>query len=84
MPFFTSGDLKNHYKIEGKGPRLVFILGTESDLRQDIEIFKSPLCHHFELLSFDPRGIGQSTSQDEKRNMFTYANDLNLLIDAIG
>ena len=84
MPFYTSGELKLHFKIQGKGPRLLFIPGTASDLRQDRTIFESPLAEHFEVLSFDPRGIGQSTSPDSSPTMVDYANDVKRLLDHIG
>ena len=84
MPFFFSGQLQLHYQIQGSGPRLVFIPGTASDLRQDTHIFQSPLVRHFEVLSFDPRGIGQSTSPDEHPTMLSYAQDVKQLLDHVG
>lgn len=84
MPLFTSNHLQLHYKIQGTGPRLVFIPGTASDLRQELNIFKSPLVEHFEVLSFDPRGIGQSNSPDAHPTMLDYAHDVKLLLDHIG
>jgi 3-oxoadipate enol-lactonase len=84
MPFFAQNKLQIHYKIEGTGPRLVFVPGTVSDLRQDLNIFRSPLIDYFEVLTFDPRGIGQSNSPDEAPTMVDYANDLKHLLDHIG
>ena len=84
MTFFSSNQLKLHYKIQGIGPRLLFIPGTASDLRQDIHIFQSPIVDHFEVLTFDPRGIGQSTSPDDAPTMRDYANDVKLLLDHVG
>lgn len=84
MPFFTSNQLQLHYNIKGRGPRLVFIPGTASDLRQDLHIFQSPLVKHFEVLSLDPRGIGQSASPDAHPTMLDYAKDVKHLLDHIG
>jgi 3-oxoadipate enol-lactonase len=84
MPFLTVNNLKLHYKVQGKGPRLLFIPGTASDLRQDFHIFQSPLANQFELLTFDPRGIGQSTSPDATPTMQDFANDAKLLLDHLG
>ena len=84
MPFFTLGELRLHYRISGSGPRLLFIPGTASDLRQDTHIFQSPLMDQFEVLSFDPRGIGQSTSPDEHPTMQSYAHDVKQLLDHAG
>lgn len=84
MPFFTLNELTLHYKIQGKGPRVLFIPGTASDLRQECHIFQSLLVEHFEVLSFDPRGIGQSTSPDAAPTMLDYANDVKHLLDHLG
>jgi hypothetical protein len=48
---------------------VVFIPGTASDLRQQLNIFARPLIEHFEVLSFDPRGIGQANSPDAAPTM---------------
>jgi len=53
MAFIELGNLKLWYDIRGHGPRVVFIPGTASDLRQHLNIFASPLIEHFEVLSFD-------------------------------
>jgi len=84
MPLFNSNQLQLHYKVQGSGPRLVFIPGTASDLRQDLHISQSPLIKQFEVLTFDPRGIGQSTSPDPNPTMLDYANDVKLLLDHLG
>jgi pimeloyl-ACP methyl ester carboxylesterase len=62
MAFIELGTLKLWYDIHGHGPCVLFIPGTASDLRQLLNIFVSPLIEHFEVLSFDPRGIGQANS----------------------
>ena len=72
MAFITLGNLTLWYDIRGQGPRVVFIPGTASDLRQHLTIFASPLVAHFEVLSFDPRGIGQSNSPDPAPTMVDY------------
>ena|SRR5579872_4456207 len=84
MPFCKVDQLQLHYKIEGKGPRLLFIPGTASDLRQELTIFKSSLLPHFEILSFDQRGIGQSISPDATPTMQDYAKDVKNLLDHVG
>ncbi len=84
MPFFNANQLHLNYRIQGSGPRFVFIPGTASDLRRDFNIFQSPLIKHFEVLSFDPRGIGQSSSPDPYPTMLDYANDVKHLLDSLG
>jgi 3-oxoadipate enol-lactonase len=70
--------------MQGAGTRLLFIPGTASDLRQDLSIFQSSLPKHFEVLTFDPRGIGQSTSPDAHPTMVDYAKDVKHLLDHVG
>lgn len=84
MPFMINDKLKLYYEIHGSGPRLVFHPGTASDLRIKPSIFNSPLADYFEILSFDPRGIGQSNSPDAKPTMLDYATDLKKLLDYLG
>ncbi len=84
MPFAEFKDLKLYYEIHGQGPRLLFIPGTASDLRQHPNIFDSPLSQHFELACFDPRGIGQSNSPDVKPTMLSYATDIKNFLDKLG
>ncbi len=79
-----SQNLKLYYEIQGKGPRLLFIPGTASDLRQHPNFFDSPLAKHFEILSFDQRGIGQSNSPDPEPTMRDYAHDIKILLDYLG
>ncbi|ODN41603.1 alpha/beta fold hydrolase [Piscirickettsia litoralis] len=47
-------------------------------------VFDSLLVEHFEVLSFDPRGIGQSNSPNEQPTMLDYAEDMKKLMDALG
>ncbi|MCL1124752.1 alpha/beta fold hydrolase [Shewanella surugensis] len=84
MPFLQRGELTLHYRIAGSGEKLLFIPGTMSDLRGSESIFSTPLVEHFEILSFDPRGIGQSNSPDEEVTMKTYSDDVKWLLDALG
>jgi 3-oxoadipate enol-lactonase len=84
MAFITLGDLRLWYDIRGHGPRVVFLPGTASDLRQALTIFASPLVEHFEVLSFDQRGIGQSNSPDPDPTMVDYASDVKKVVEALG
>jgi 3-oxoadipate enol-lactonase len=84
MPFIENQNLKLYYEMHGKGPKVLFITGTASDLRQSSNIFKSPLVDNFELLSLDQRGIGQSNSPDPEPTMLDYAKDIKNLLDHLG
>lgn len=84
MPFANLKNLKLYYETQGKGQRVLFITGTASDLRQKLNIFKSPLVENFEILSLDQRGIGQSNSPDLNPTMQDYAKDIKKLLDHMG
>ncbi|WP_226642489.1 alpha/beta fold hydrolase [Microbulbifer variabilis] len=84
MAVFSDKGVELHFEIRGNGPRLVFHPGTLSDLRVAPTIFDSPLVNHFEILTFDPRGIGQSNSPLDSPNMADYALDLKRLMDHLG
>ncbi|WP_143730413.1 alpha/beta fold hydrolase [Microbulbifer sp. GL-2] len=84
MAIFSCNGVDIIYEVRGSGPRLVFHPGTLSDLRVPPTIFDSPLAKHFEILSFDPRGIGQSNSPDASPEMSDYADDLQRLLIHLG
>jgi 3-oxoadipate enol-lactonase len=84
MPILKIGLLNLHYRVEGVGPRILFIPGTASDLRQSTTIYDSLLAHHFQILSIDPRGVGQSNSPDVSPTMKTYSDDIKNCLDQLG
>jgi len=72
------------YKIQGNGPRLMMITGTNSDTRTSPTIYDAPGAQNFEILNFDHRGMGQSTSPNEPPTLQSYADDIAKLLDIIG
>ncbi|GLQ06950.1 alpha/beta fold hydrolase [Sneathiella chinensis] len=80
-------DLGTHrlfYKLQGNGPRLLLITGTNSDTRHQPSIYDAPGAGRFSLLNFDHRGMGQSTSPTEDPSMESYADDIARLLDHVG
>jgi 3-oxoadipate enol-lactonase len=73
-----------YYEIRGSGPRLLFISGTGGDLRRSPNAFDSPLPKHFEVLSYDQRGLGQTDRPDIPYTMADYAADADALLSAVG
>jgi 3-oxoadipate enol-lactonase len=73
-----------YYEIRGKGPRLLFVSGTGGDLRRSPNIFEMPIAHHFEILAYDQRGLGQTSRPDIPYTMIDYADDAYALLDAVG
>ena len=80
MPHIRVRDIDMYYKIHGTGPRLVFIGGSGGDLRDKPGVFDGPLVDHFEVLSFDQRGLGRSDVPDGPYSMEDYAEDVAALI----
>src|SRR5690606_21630501 len=64
MPFAAIRDVTLCYEVRGSGPRLLIITGTGRDLRHRPSVFETPAATHFELLSYDQRGLGQSAKPD--------------------
>ena len=84
MPFVGVRDIQVYYEIQGTGPRLLCISGTNGDLRRSPTIFDSPLARHFEILAYDQRGLGRTSRPDIPYTMADYAADAEGLLKAVG
>jgi 3-oxoadipate enol-lactonase len=84
MPRIHVRDIDVYYEIHGSGPRLLYIGGSGGDLRQKPGIFDGPLVSHFEVLSYDQRGLGQTSTPRGPYTMGDYAEDAKALLDAVG
>ncbi len=62
----------------------MIITGTNSDTRQTPTIYDAPGASEFELLNYDHRGMGQSSSPDTPPTMEDYADDIAKLLDQLG
>ena len=84
MPFVQVRDLTVNYEMGGSGPRLLFLSGTGGDLRRRPSVFERPIGQHFEILTLDQRGLGQTLGPDREYTMADYAEDAIGLLDAVG
>jgi 3-oxoadipate enol-lactonase len=84
MPRVRVRDIDVYYEIHGSGPRLLFIGGSGGDLRQKPGVFDGPLASEFEVLSYDQRGLGQTSTPPGPYTMRDYAQDAEALLDAVG
>ncbi|MBT8003162.1 MAG: alpha/beta hydrolase [Rhodospirillales bacterium] len=84
MPFTDVGDLSVYYETKGEGPRVLYIPGTSGDLRRVKNGLNTPLATHFDVLSYDQRGLGQTSKPDNAYTMKDYADDAAGLLDALG
>ncbi|MFH1058181.1 MAG: alpha/beta fold hydrolase [Pseudomonadota bacterium] len=83
MPFLNLRGLDFYYEIHGSGPKVLFINITGGDLRQNPNVFDSPLALHHSVLAHDQRGLGQSARPDVAYTMADYADDAAALIQAL-
>ncbi len=84
MPLIEANGLSLYYERAGEGPPLLFISGTGGDLRNKPNQFDSPLAGHFDLISYDQRGLGRSAKPAVEYTMADYADDAAGLLDALG
>lgn len=84
MPFVAVRGLQIYYEQGGTGPRLLYVSGTGGDLRRRPSVFERPIAEHFEILTYDQRGLGQTSKPEAEYTMADYAEDAVGLLDAIG
>jgi 3-oxoadipate enol-lactonase len=84
MSFAKIGDLEVYYERAGSGPPLLFISGSGADLRIKPNQMDGPFPKHFDTLSYDQRGLGQTSKPDVPYSMADYADDAARLMDHIG
>ena len=87
MPFAPIRDLNLYYERGGNAAssrRLLMISGSGGDLRQKPNVFDGPLGEDFDLLSYDQRGLGQTSKPEGPYSMADYAADAIALLDHVG
>ena len=84
MPFVQLGGFPFHFERAGSGEKLLFIGGTAGDLRRPETRLFGPLPRHFDLLTWDQRGMGQSWKGDGPFTMADYADDAAALMESQG
>ena len=85
MAIISTKDLDIYF--ERSTPRtngpLLFIGGTGGDLRNKPNQLDSPLSEHFEIISYDQRGLGQTSKPSGSYSMQQYADDAASLLDEL-
>jgi 3-oxoadipate enol-lactonase len=84
MPLVQVRDIEVHYELHGEGSRVVMISGTGGDLRHNPLRGQGILEQHHEVLTYDQRGLGQTSKPDVPYSMADYADDAAALMDALG
>ncbi len=68
----------------GSGAPLLFIGGSNFDMRVRRPVFASALPGRFDVLAYEPRGLGRSDRPEGAWTMADYAEDACALLDALG
>ncbi len=84
VPWCDANGVSLYYELEGAGERLLCISGTGGDLRHQPRLTDGPLVESFEVLSYDQRGLGQSSVPPWPYAMADFADDAAALIAALG
>lgn len=73
-----------HVASAGNGPHLLFITGTNADLRKANTPLNSLLTDSFNVVTYDQRGMGQSDKPNVPYTMLDYATDAVAVLDELG
>ncbi len=84
MPLLKVRALDLYYERQGAGRSLLFISGTGGDLRDKPNVFDGPLPQSFDVVAYDQRGLGQTSTPDAAWTMADYADDAAALMEAVG
>lgn len=83
MPFTQKGDIRTYYEIAGTGETLVFVHGLGSsaqDWEYQLPVFKE----HFQVITYDVRGHGQTEKTKPPYSVPLFAKDLAALLRELG
>lgn len=82
MPFASVNGIEIYFELHGSGPPLLNISGSGNDLRRS-PASVLPVNTAFETLSYDQRGLGQTSRPDAEYTMADYADDAAALIHSM-
>lgn len=80
----TTAGLTANIRVEGTGPALLFLGGSNFDLSIKAPVFETRLVDHFTVAAADPRGLGQTDAPPGDWTMADYADDAINVMDALG
>jgi 3-oxoadipate enol-lactonase len=83
MPFAAVNGIDIYFELHGSGPPLLNISGTGNDLRRAPASIL-PINAAFETLSYDQRGLGQTSKPELDYAMADYADDAAALVHSMG
>ena len=72
-----------HYERDGSGPRLLFVNGSGSTLREAQPMLDA-LRPHFDVVAHDQRGLGKTSAPEGPYTMAQYASDAAAIAEHVG
>ena len=84
MPFVRCHDIDIYYERHGSGRPVLWISGSNGDLRYVATRGKGPLERAFDTIMYDQRGLGQTSKPTGPYTMAGYADDAVALLDVLG
>ncbi|RFC64404.1 alpha/beta fold hydrolase [Fulvimarina endophytica] len=79
-----NGSFEINLRVEGSGPPLLFLGGSNFDLSLSAPVFDSRLTECFTVAAYDPRGLGHSFAPAGRWTMKHYADDALRVLDHLG
>ena len=76
-------DIKIAYKVFGHGEPLILIMGYGATMDLWDTYFLEKLAQHYQVIVFDNRGMGQSTTSAQDFSMRLFADDTAGLMEAL-
>ena len=73
-----------HVRRAGRGPVLLFLGGSNTDMRLRCPVMESALPDAFDVIAYEPRGLARSDAPPGDWTMRDYAEDAVSLLDALG
>ena len=84
MPFVRCRDIEVYFERHGAGSPVLWISGSNGDLRYNAMRGRGPLERAFDAIMYDQRGLGQTTIAPAPYSMQGYADDAAALLDTLG
>ncbi len=80
----TVGDIDVSYRSQGRGEPLVLIMGFAGTMAMWDPTLVAALAQHYRVITFDNRGIGDTTAGTQPWSIAQFADDTAGLIAALG
>ena len=78
------GDIEVAYRIFGKGDPLLLIMGYSGTMDLWVPEVLKELASKYQVIVFDNRGMGKTTTSDQEFTIELFADDTRGLLDALG